>query len=1775
MSTTVDSKVVEMRFDNKNFESNVATTMSTLGRLKQALNLNGASKGLDDVASSAGRVNGPMSGIASAVETVRSKFSALEVMGVTALANLTNSAVNAGKRIVSALTIEPIKMGFQEYETQMNAVQTIMANTSSKGTTLKDVNSALDELNTYADKTIYNFTEMTRNIGTFTAAGVDLDTSVSAIKGIANLAAVSGSTSQQASTAMYQLSQALANGKVNLQDWNSVVNAGMGGEVFQNALKRTAKNMGTDVDALIKKYGSFRESLTKGEWLTTDVLTKTLEQFTMAAKEGSEEWEKYKKSLMAEGYTEKQAIEILKMANTATDAATKVKTLTQLWDTLKEAAQSGWAQSWKIIVGDFEEAKALFTEISDTLGAMIGNSAESRNKVLQGWKDMGGRTALIDSLKNAFEGVMSMVKPIGEAFREIFPPITAKTLYDLTQNLKKFTEGLKLSGETSDKVKRIFKGLFSIVDIVRKVITTATKALFGLSQSDGIGSLADFVLDTAAAIGDFFTNLNKNFDTDGLSGIFSTIGSGISGLLKGVTGGLRGLGEALSSVGQWIVNTAKKIWNPIKNVFTWIKDNVSIGDVFAGLAGGGIFVAAKKFSGVFDKIKEVLDNLFGDGGGGLKALKETFTDVLDSVKDSLSAFTSGIKVWSLVGIAVAVGILAHSLRTLSELKAVDIGKSLLGIGIGLSMLTGGFKSMTKSLSKFESGGIVKSAFSLILVAKALDILADVMAKMGKLSLAEIGKGLVGIGGGLLELSGALKIIGQTKISLSTSVAVVALAYACGILGDALKKFGEMSWSEIGRGLSAMGGALGEVTAAVSVLGKFGGGKSLAGSIGIFITVKSLSDLAEALKKFGQMNWSEIGRGLSAMGGALGELGIVLGGVGKLAGLSSLFAAGAIWTVIQGLDDLAEALKKFGQMDWDEIGRGLTGMGGALSEVGIVTGALGKLTGFSGIFGSGAILITIQGLADLATALKDFGGMSWSEIGKGLSGMGGALTEVAGISGALGKIAGFSGILGSGSILIAIQGLGDLADAFKKFGEMSWEEIGRGLVGMGGALIEVGGITGALGYLTNFAGLLGSASIWTAVQGLGDLADAFKKFGEMSWDEIGRGLSAMGGALGELALGGLLNTLSIIGSYSISEVAEPLGVLADSVKKWAGVTIPENLGIQLSSLASGVLSFTFGGSGASAIATMAEPLGALANSVTKWTGVVVPENLGEQLGKLADGVKKFTFGGLGASAIADVGVPLGQLADSVNKWTGVTIPENLSENLTDLANSIKAFSWAFMGGWSISTIITPLTQLPDAISKWTNVKIPTTLKDDLTDLADGIKAFSWAFMGGWSISAIITPLGDLAGAVKKWTGIKVPEGLKDSLKEIADGIAEFGFLDIVTIQAIDDNLMSLSKAFKNFSSVKVSGDTLVTFAKNIKSCSTELSGISFGSKATEINKIVGAMKKVNSTSVGNVGKFVSAANSLNDIDISKINVDTGSLSSAVKAIKDAMSSMSKTISSSKDSISKAMTTAMSGTSKAITAKKSEMTSAAKKLTDAVSKSISGKKNTITNAFKTLVSGGASAIRGKYSSFYSAGSYLVTGFANGISANSYKAAAKSKAMAEAAVKAAKEALAINSPSKVFRVIGMGVPEGFAQGISKFGSLVNGATRGMTDTAVNSTKRAISKLADIVVGNIDTQPTIRPVVDLSNVKAGAAAVSGMFATNPSVGLLTNVGSISSIMNRRNQNGGNDDVISAIKDLKKALNKTPGNTYQFGDITYGDDSVVSDAVQALTRAILRERRT
>lgn len=388
MSTTIDQKVVEMRFDNKHFEKNVSTTMSTLDKLKHALRLDGSTKGLENIGSAAKKVD--LSGVSKGVDTVQAKFSALEVMGVTALANITNSAVNAGKRIVSALTIDPVKTGLSEYETKMNAIQTIKANTRGKNT-MGDITKALDELNDYADKTIYNFAQMTSNVGKFTAQGFSVQDATNAIKGIANLAAASGASAEDMSRATYQMSQAMG-ASIKLMDWNSLRNANMATQDLKNTLIELARVHDIAIDDMIEKEGTFEYTLQNG-WLTGELFTKAMNIYSGVYSEAE---------LAGMGFTQSQIANFQDLAKTAQSAATEVKTFTQLWDVLKETAQSGWTQTWEIIFGDFDTAKATFTALQVYFSDIINGWSDLRNSLFGGALNMKSPWATItEKLKNS------------------------------------------------------------------------------------------------------------------------------------------------------------------------------------------------------------------------------------------------------------------------------------------------------------------------------------------------------------------------------------------------------------------------------------------------------------------------------------------------------------------------------------------------------------------------------------------------------------------------------------------------------------------------------------------------------------------------------------------------------------------------------------------------------------------------------------------------------------------------------------------------------------------------------------------------------------------------------------------------------------------------------------------------------------------------------------------------------------------------------------------------------------------------------------------------------------------------------------------------------------------------------------------------------------------------------------------------------------------------------------------------------------------------------
>lgn len=1258
MSTTIDERVVEMRFDNKQFESNVQTSLSTLDRLKKSLNLSGAAKGFDEIDSASKKVN--MNGLANAVESVRLKFSALEVMAVTALANITNSALNAGKRIVSALTIDPIKTGFQEYETQIGAVQTILANTQHEGTNLQQVNRALDELNTYADKTIYNFTEMTRNIGTFTAAGVNLQTSVDSIKGIANLAAVSGSTSQQASTAMYQLSQALAAGKVSLMDWNSVVNAGMGGKVFQDALVRTSELLGTGAKNAINMYGSFRESLTKGEWLTTEVLTETLKQFAGAYTEAD---------LIQQGFSESQAKEITQMAKTAEEAATKVKTFTQLWDTLKESAQSGWTATWEILIGDFEEAKDLLSEVSETIGNVIGEAAQARNDLLSGglssgWKQLlnqgiadeagyiesiqevarksgdafdkmvadsddfsdalkkglqegvissdtlsdavhnlrdkmtgmsqeerkaagytsemveqiekldeglkngsvsmdeftekilkpSGRENLIQSIWNAAKGLMSVITPIKDAFRDIFPPITSEQLYAFTEALRNLTERMKLSETTSENLKRTFKGLFAVLDIIKQAVTAVFNAVGSLLG--GVGDLGSGILGVTGTFGDWLVKLdefikqgdvfNKVLGT--IVSIIKTVATAIRNFVKIITekiafpgfelfhsllerlharmsqigdaaGGMKSsVSSAFEAMGNALANCQfmqllQAIWDAVKAIAGGIADAMgkvgsslidSIGnadfsgviDLLNGISFGAIAVGITKFVGA---IKEQLDSI--------GSIKESFIGILDSVRGCFEAYQSQLQAGTLLKIASAIAILVASLVALSLIDSAKLSAALGAITVLFADLMASMAIFNKISG--QASGVIRSTTAMLAISTSVLILASALKKLGDLDAKQLATGLTGVVGltaTMIVASKSLSKGGPTIIKGASQMVIFAAAIK--VLASACEDLSALDWEGLAKGL--VGVLLAEVSLFMNTA-KFSG-QSVTTATGIVILSGAIKILASACEDFAQMNWGEIGRGLTSIGIVLAEIVAFTHLTGNaqhvIATSAALIGIGAAMKI------LAAAVKDFSAMNWSELAVGLAGMAGALAAVTIAVNFMPKNMI---VIGTGLIVVSTA-LLIMASALENMGGMEWNEIAKGLVALGGSLGIMAvGLRAMIGTLS------GSAAMLVAASALAILTPVLSILGAMSWTAIVKGLVSLAGAFTVIG-VAGAVltPLVPAILGLSGAmALIGVAVLGLGAGLLA-----------AGTGLSAIAVGFTALAAAGTAGATAVVASLTI-------------------------------------------------------------------------------------------------------------------------------------------------------------------------------------------------------------------------------------------------------------------------------------------------------------------------------------------------------------------------------------------------------------------------------------------------------------------------------------------------------------------------------------------------------------------------------------------------------------------------------------------------------------------
>ncbi len=958
MSEVVDRRVVSMEMNNEQFKREAEATIKELEKLEKSVDTKGMEKNLSSLEKVTSSIS--LDGLAKAVDKINYRFSALGTVTDQIFRNITNSAILAGKRMIKALSTDPLMDGLSEYETEINAVKVIMANLP--GVTQEEVNDTLAELNEYADLTVYNFGQMTDAIGKFTAAGVDLKTSTATIKGLANVAAGAGVSNTRLAGAYIQVSQALQAGVFKLQDWNSMQQAGLANEEFRNRLQDTAIEMGI----LTGRVDNFRDSLKDG-WLTTEVFTKTLEK----AASTDNEWGKR-----------------------LTAAATEVTTLTQLIGVLKEALGTAWATSIKYVIGDFTEAKALFTGISDILSGIISGSAEARNIALKEWHDMGGREELLKSLANLFAAIYSIIYPIKKAFNDTFQSITGTGLLGLTRSFSAFTKSLIQNED-------VMNGIYSIA----KVLATALKAVFTVIKM-GLGVLGT-VLKVAGSL---------------LQALVIIVGN-LAALVIPLTQAIKQskifqrLMAAFNKIGNRVVNTLTNIVSAIAGFVAYVLQLPILGDIF-NLLYSLIYKVADAIVTIVEAIADFdIHNIGGWFNDLVNKLSQIFSfskefKTLENIIKGFGTVVSGV-------IGGIIGLLGTLISTIfnvgSEFKTsfsfFDIGNSIGGAFVSaISFIIQSFRNLgagIKSAFSSDKTGQIQWVIDKIIGLK--DTIVDVVKSIvntikkinwNKLFAFTISMGLVI---SLYQLSSGLRSIGEGIESLSD---------AAKILSKALKKKFSRTQSTI-RSIAIL---IGTLTASIKVLSTIPAEDlkkatiSLATIMGIFLVFEAILVVMELIVKklklgvrmqMATKSIAAIGIAVAAMAASLYILKDVPAGwdlVGKMTALLTLMVVfGGVITVASrfggnkltnflsilamafAIDKIVDVFAKFADVPLDDIKDNIKNFIGLMAGLAVLFLGIGQIK-IRGVVGLIAMAYSIDAIIE---ALEAFGKADLSGLRKQL------------------------------------------------------------------------------------------------------------------------------------------------------------------------------------------------------------------------------------------------------------------------------------------------------------------------------------------------------------------------------------------------------------------------------------------------------------------------------------------------------------------------------------------------------------------------------------------------------------------------------------------------------------------------------------------------------------------------------------------------------------------------------------------------------------------------
>lgn len=1161
MSRVIDERILEMSFDNRNFEANVNQSMNTLDKLKNSLNLSSATSGLEKVADTAGSLT--LNPLITSAELAGQKLSAFNVAAATVVMDLTHRVEQAGISLAKSLSVDQLTEGWTKYGQKVESVQTIMSATTTtweenaknigfSGSQMEYVSEQLDRLNWFSDETSYSFTDMTNNIGKFTSAGIELPTAVEAMEGISVWAAKSGQNTQAASRAMYNLAQAISVGSVKLMDWRSIENANMATVEFKQTAIDTAVELGTlkkvgdglyqTLDGASVTVEDFNSQLSTG-WFSADVLISTLKDYGSAAQrlseisqdygvtatsflKGMDQWASGERSIdqiaRSFGRTteeilplfEEMSKEEYKLGLSSFRAAQETKTFRESIEATKDAVSTGWMNTWELIFGNYEESKVIWTELTERLWDVFAASGETRNAILSIWKSDGGRDDLIQSFWNLWDAIDSVVQPIKEAFNIIFRGTNdmdeyaenaGKGLVALTSKLKDFTERLIISDDTADKLSRTFRGLFSIIKMVGDTIGFLASKLFSLlGMADGVG---DSILDMAANFGDFLVRVSNTDPID----LFRNAFEKVSTAFIKVRAVIFNLVEQITGIS--IDNVFNKIISKLKGAFQSIQD---IFKSFGKIDLSGLDTLSTNVEKKFSPITFILDLLktgFSIAAEVFKRLSPVFSAFGKIIKDA----------FGLVGKALGDLFTDFSfdslydaiVKILSLFAGVEFYKLLSGITKTVDTFSKGWNGL---FGEFK--GTVSNSKGVIGSIRAiLDSTKNCMQAWQQ----DVKAGV------LLKIAAAMAILAVAIMALTfvdPDRLFAALAIITTELVDLMVFMRSMNTIQT-RGVVKSAAAIVLISVAIAIL-------------------------SSACARLAKLDSKQLTRGIVAVGALMVIVATTATALSKGQKRMMRGTAGLIAMAI-AINLLIKPIKKLGEMDLDKLGKGVIALGVILLElagfVKIVSGSK-KIVSVS----IGLILLAAS-IGILAKTINKFGEMDDDKLQKGLIAMALVLVELAAfirltsgskkiISVALGMV-----VLGA-----AIK---SFAKVVKEFSDIKLSDLVKGLAGMAATLLIVGVAVKSMPK----TGIISALGLMLMAASIKILASALKSFGSMKIEEIGKGVLAMGASLLIISLASRKMLTALPGALALLVMANGLLMLALVMKIFGSMKL-ESIGKSL-------------------------------------------------------------------------------------------------------------------------------------------------------------------------------------------------------------------------------------------------------------------------------------------------------------------------------------------------------------------------------------------------------------------------------------------------------------------------------------------------------------------------------------------------------------------------------------------------------------------------------------